>query len=149
MHLSRFRLRFTVRSLMIVVAIVGLLLGASLWVLEMRTRSAAYRRRAGEFGDMTYRAGSSVWTKEGRMVNFYDSENNWIRDEWAYKLAEKYSRLADRPWLPVDPDPPPPKPLAHPRKAVDLPADFRSWQWDGKPVCPWWTFLWVWRNGPY
>ena len=53
MRLSRFRPRFTVRSLMIAVAIVGLLMGAGRWLFEMRTRSAAYRERAFEFGSMT------------------------------------------------------------------------------------------------
>ena len=147
MHLNRNRLRFTVRSLMIVVAIVGLLLGASLWVLEMRTRSAAYRKRALEFGVMFWRgSGSAAWTKYGRMVDVYDSENDWIKDEWAYKQAEKYWRISHYPWLPVDPDPPPPKLLVHARAAVDLPAEMH---WAGRyryPDAPWWTFLWTWRR---
>ena len=57
MHLSRFRPRFTVRSLMIAVAIVGLLMGASLWIVEMRTRSVAYRKRAYKFAETGSRHG--------------------------------------------------------------------------------------------
>jgi hypothetical protein len=146
MHLSRIRRRFTARSLMIAVAIVGLLTGASLWIVEMRFRSAAYRLRAFEFGDMTGRVGEIWYTKDGRHFILYDNENDWHRYVWATKLAEKYWQLADRPWLPVEPDPPPPERLAHPRGAVDLPADFPSWGWYREPVYPWWTILWTWRR---
>jgi hypothetical protein len=147
MHPIRIRPRFTVRSLMIVVAMVGILLGSSLWVIEMRTRSAAYRKRAREFGDMTCRDGSNFFLMEDRRrINLYENENTFIINEWAYKLAEKYCRLADRPWSPVDPDQPRPKLLAHPRGALDLPADYPSWHWYREPVSPWWTFPWTWRQ---
>ena len=150
MHLSRFRPRFTVRSLMISVVIVGLLMGASLWIVEMRTRSAAYRQRAFEFGDMTgFRLGRTVQAKNGRSVNPMDDENTYLRYAWATKLAEKYWRLADRPWLPVEPDPPPPERLPHPRPAVDCPEGIQSWGWNRhrrEQVYPWWTFLWTWRQ---
>ncbi len=151
MHLSRIRPRFTVRSLMIAVAIAGLLMGASLWVVEMRTRSLAYRSRAYDFLGM-----SALWlgkggvTKDGRWVNLYDDENRYLRNAWARGLAEKYWQLALRPWLPVEPDPPPPEPLAHPRSALDCPAELQQrgpWcLWARQPVYPWWTFPWTWYN---
>jgi hypothetical protein len=146
MRLSRFRPRFTVRSLMIAVAIVGLVMGASLWLFEMRARSAAYRERAFHFGSMTcIRLGSHlVRAKNGLSVNPMDDENRYLKYVWAHKLAEKYWRLADRPWLPVEPDPPPPERLAHPRAAVDCEAELQLSHWHREPLYPWWTFLWSW-----
>jgi hypothetical protein len=149
MRLPRFRPRFTVRSLMIAVAIVGLVMGASLWLVEMRARSAAYRWRAFQFGSMTCtRLGHTVRAKNGLSVNPMDDENRYHKYAWAHKLAEKYWRLADRLWLPVEPDPPPPEPLAHPRVALDCPAEIQSWgwPWHREPFYPWWTFLWSWRG---
>jgi hypothetical protein len=84
------RPRLTIRRLMVVVAILALSLRSILWVVEMRTRSATYARRAFEFGLMSARSGSFVKTKDGRWVNRYDDENDWLRDGWACKLAEKY-----------------------------------------------------------
>jgi hypothetical protein len=145
--------RFTVRRLLIAVAVVGLLMGAGRCVVVMRTRSAAYRERAYEFGFMTTRVyGKGVQAKDGAYVNAYDNENNYLRYVWAREMANKYWQLADRPWLPVEPDLPPPEPLAHPRSAVDCPAELRSrgpWcRWLVEPVYPWWTFLWTCRHGP-
>jgi hypothetical protein len=154
MHLSRFRPRFTVRRLLIAVAMVGLLMGAGRWVVEMRTRSADYRERAYAFAETRGHARLSdffVTTKNGRVVSIHEDENFWIEHMWARELANKYWRLADRPWLPVEADPPRPKPLAHPRPAVDCPAElpsFCAWRRYSyvEPVYPWWTFLWTWRN---
>jgi hypothetical protein len=96
MRLSRFRPRFTVRSLMIAVAIVGLVMGASLWLFEMRARSAAYRERAFHFGSMTgIRLGSHlVRAKNGIWVNPMDDENRYLKYVWAHKLAERGRREA-------------------------------------------------------
>ena len=60
MHVSRFRPRFTVRRLLIAVAIVGLLMGAGRWVVEMRTRSAAYRKRAYVLAALRFIVGTSL-----------------------------------------------------------------------------------------
>jgi hypothetical protein len=140
------RPRFTVRRLMIAVAIFAVSLGAVRWVAEMRTRSADYQRRAEEFAASTARLSSGVFTKDGRLVNKYDNENTWLHDAWACKLAEKYWRLSDYPWLPVEPDPPPPERLAHPRPAINLPAEHRLDCWNRSSRPPAWTFLWTWRR---
>jgi hypothetical protein len=97
---------------------------------------------------MTRASGSGAITKDGRPVNIYDDENDWLRDAWACKLAEKYLRLSHYPWLPVEPDPPPPERLAHPRPAIDLPAEMASGRrWiDLDAHAPGWTFLWTWRR---
>ena len=139
------RVRFTVRRLMAAVAILALSLWAILWVVEMRTRSIAYERRALEFGLMTARMGSGLVTSDGRWVSKYDDENDWRHDAWACMLAAKYWRLSDYPWLPVEPDPPPPEPLPHPRCAIDLPAEMQSGCWNRDSRPPFWTLLWTWR----
>ena len=160
MHLSRIRPRFTVRRLMIAVAIVGFLMGSSLWVVKMRSRSADYRRRAhdlvsstGHFWNLNY----SVTTKDGRSVSVHETEDLCLHDAWARGLAEKYWQLSLRPWLPVEPDRPCPQ-AAHPRSAVDCPAEIHEGrmrpecQWYARPVYPWWTIPWTWgtpRMGYY
>ncbi len=137
--------RYTVRRLMVAVAILALSLRAILWLVEMRTRSAAYQRRAWEIGLMTARSGSGILTSDGRWVGIGEDENTRLHDAWACKLAEKYWRLSDYPWLPVEPDPPPPERLAQPRRAIDLPAEMESDCWDRGSRPPAWTFLWTWR----
>ena len=93
-----------------------------------------------------------VMTKDGVLVYHYQNENYWLTREWANKMTEKYWRLADRPWLSVEPDPPR-LGLARPRLAIDCPAELRarggSCHRYGDQFYPWWTFLWTWRNRPY
>ena len=42
------------------------------------------------------------------------------RDEWHERMGRKYRRAADRPWLPVAPDPPEPENLQEPERAFSL-----------------------------
>ena len=124
MRLSLIRPRFTVRRLMVVVAIVGLLL----WLVVMRTRSAAYQKIAFQFAQ--YPGHSSrmrhawhVKTSDGRIINYHEDENFWLQHAWATRLANKYWKLSLRPWLSAGPDPPRPELLAHPRAPADCPAE--------------------------
>jgi hypothetical protein len=121
-------------------------MGESLWIVEMRTRSADYNRRAWEFLDCRRSWDRSIITKDGRSVSAYDNENDWRKYAWACKLAQKYWRLSDYPWLPVEPDPPPPERVDHPRRAVDLPAEMELHGWNRSSRPPAWTFLWTWRR---
>lgn len=136
------RPRFTVRRLMITIAILAIGLGAIKWVVAMRVRSAAYQRWAYEFMLTTVRHGSAVRTADGRWVNIH--ENDRLRDDWAWRLAAKYRRLSYYPWLEAEPDPPLPRPLAHPRSALDLPErDFSLAASVRALRPPAWTFLWT------
>jgi hypothetical protein len=141
------RPRFTVRRLMIAVAILAIGFGAIKWVAEMRARSSDYRRRAIEFECRTLRRGSMVWKGGNRWVDRFDNENDCLRDDWARRMAAKYERLSYYPWLAAEPDPPPPLPLADPRSALELPGLDCS---TVTSVCdlrpPAWTFLWTWRR---
>jgi hypothetical protein len=141
--MKRPRLRFTMRRLMIAVAIIALSMGAARWVVVMRARSIAHYQRANDFARMMARAGSSTHTADGRVIDLYDNENYRIIDAWACPLARKYWRLSDYPWLPVEPDPPYPMLLDYPKGARDLPAKVHSGCWIRKSKPPAWTFLWT------
>ena len=140
------RVRFTVRRLMVAVAVFAVGFGGVAWVASMRALSAAYERRAEEFQLLTARMGSMVTTPDGRWVSRYDDENDLLSDAWAMRLAVKYQRLSYYPWLAVEPDLPPPEPLAHPRSARDVPerddSPARSFFGSRPPA---WTFPWTWR----
>jgi hypothetical protein len=70
------RPRFTVRRVMVAVAILAVLIRSTLWFVEMRTWSVEYNRRAFEFGLMTYKMSSGRLTSDGRWVCMYDDEND-------------------------------------------------------------------------
>jgi len=132
---------------MMAVAILAVGFGAFEWVAKMRDRAAAYRRRAFEYEMRTLRMGSMVSTTDGRWVDRYEDENDRLQDAWAWRMEAKYQHLSYYPWLAVEPDPPPPEPLAHPRGAREMPkrddsviAAVRG----SRP--PAWTILWTWRR---
>ncbi len=98
MHLSRFRPRFTLRGLMVAVAIFGLMFGFGMW---MSRRSAEFHKKA---------------KIHMRMIPIYTLPRigrwkppGYDRIEWARVMARKYRYAARYPWLPVAPDPPEPK----------------------------------------
>jgi hypothetical protein len=62
-------------------------------------------------------------------------------------MAAKYLRLSYYPWLAAEPDAPPPQHLAHPRRALELPAQNDSAKVSVLgPRRPARTFLWTWRR---
>jgi hypothetical protein len=129
------------------VVVAAILLGAVRWITVMRARSAEYELRAWKF--MDYGARNAIFklsrNKHGVTVDLYDNENDWRRYAWADKLARKYFRLSTYPWLPVEPDPPPPKPLDCPRGAPDLTPEMAPGKEPDPSLPPTWTFLWTWR----
>jgi hypothetical protein len=86
------RPRMTVRLLLVLVALTALAteLGLILW------RAWSYSKRA---------ADHARHLRSGRYF-IYDSTE--LR-EWHDQMRRKYERAASRPWLPVEPDPPPPE----------------------------------------
>jgi hypothetical protein len=87
------RVRFTVRWLMIAVAVVGMLWGGG---VEVQRRSARYRKIAdSHFPRIFHLRPGSIMTP---------------REKWHVALWRKYDRLSRYPWLPVEPDPTPPEP---------------------------------------
>lgn len=116
--------RFRLRTLMIVVAFVGVLLGVAFEVVRLRSLSREYEKRAlaarGALRQRRLSAGLSQvrWPAERDALPF---QYGWhmapllppdvARRHLAYwaSLALKNERAAQHPWLPVAPDPPRPE----------------------------------------
>jgi hypothetical protein len=101
------RLWFTVRRLMLVVALAAV----SVWGVKMWRVSREYARRAQSYKD-------SEWLEKGILVHRvaqgelagYHALLSQHKQRAAYYAAQarKYERAARYPWLPVEPDPPAP-----------------------------------------
>ena len=115
------RPRFTLRRLMLAVAILALLLGVWLWGERRRARFSAlagwHERQVlwnlcvivgypGPDGEYIYEAQA----RSQMPGNPPMSPHQQRISTWHYQIAMKYYRAARNPWLPVEPDPPPPKP---------------------------------------
>lgn len=87
------RPRFTVRWLMIAVAIVAVVLGLSRWLWN---RSVAFRAIADVHN--AHRMGS---------IPMHTGNLPWLM--YHIEMEKKYDRAARYPWLPVAPDPPEPQ----------------------------------------
>ena len=104
--------RFRIRTLMIAVAVVGLLAGL---VVALTRRSAGLRQQAASF--------AQVSNQEALQGMYIERRYHWgpaepekpiiaahfRRSDYYAALRAKYERAARRPWLPVAPDPPPPQ----------------------------------------
>jgi hypothetical protein len=101
------RVRFTIGRLMFAVAVVGLLLGAIVGVENRRRRFLALAS--------IHRAKMIAWEEVGSSEasrERFDISGRKVSleaDRWHSQMAEKYKRAAERPWLPVEPDPPEPE----------------------------------------
>jgi hypothetical protein len=103
--------RFSVRRLMVAVAMVGVILAT---ILGVERRRVAFQRLR--------------WWYQGQASVYYskkfDAERNTLEsnrrstdtvselqllEDYYWAMAGKYELAADRPWLPVAPDPPKPK----------------------------------------
>jgi hypothetical protein len=86
--------RFRLRTLMIVVAIVGIVFG-------LARRSAVYHQQAERQLQIL------------EMEDFPSGPNDPLHFnlfiEYHVRLMDKYNRAARYPWFPVPPDPPPPQ----------------------------------------
>jgi hypothetical protein len=87
------RVRFTVRRLMVIVAIVGMAIGLSRWLW---LRSLAFDRLAG-FHSIRSNYGNPLDANVQMKLTYHNA------------LWNKYRRAARHPWLPIEPDPPEPE----------------------------------------
>jgi hypothetical protein len=104
------RFRFTVRRMMVAVAIVGI----CVWGEWMRRASVAHRERAEHFrllGLPSSHTGVALLTSaEERRIALASAEARERRFNRYYEfMIAKYERAARYPWLPVEPDPPEPE----------------------------------------
>jgi hypothetical protein len=136
--MRRPRLPITLRQLTVAVGIIAL-------ALAMRRQSAAYHQRAEAYAWIAFHHGSGVWDENGQLVDRDPATR--VRDAWAQKMAEKYWRLSDDPWLPVEPDPPPPpEALSHLTATLEPPTvDAPNWEFRLTNP-PAWTLLWTWQS---
>ena len=109
MHLPR--LRFTVRRMMLAVAILACILA----VAAMAFRSYEGKRRVALFRALAEYHMMMEW-KSKREIYGTDSAGHHRhfsaptpRNDFHRQMREKYERAARDPWLPVAPDPPVPK----------------------------------------
>jgi hypothetical protein len=114
MRLPRFRLR----TLMVVVAVAGIVSGAEV----MQTRRLNFLKRAKDYAGREWRTrrdwevatGSFKGKGEnvlcGQMWRALVEEVPYLPSRLAYysRMRAKYEHAARYPWLPVAPDPPPP-----------------------------------------
>jgi hypothetical protein len=95
------RVRFTIRRIMVAVAVVGIILAA--WRLSADRRARADHHR--------HRRASSFTIADGGIVS-RDDQGMIVSPEmslWHAEMTLKYPRAACYPWLPVRPDPPEPE----------------------------------------
>ncbi len=91
--------RMTTRRWMIAVAVVGIVLGVTIERRNRFRKIAAHHQ--GQFRKLV---------SQGHLILSSGSSDDPImrRLEWHESMRLKYERSARYPWLPVDPDPPPP-----------------------------------------
>jgi len=97
--------RFTVRRLMVAVAIVAVVLGLGLKGLHHWQLSSGYSQTAATYQTSAYEI-VIIATPDGRVLNPPSDR----RREWLWEKYKLYRHAAHRPCLPVPPDPPEPKP---------------------------------------
>jgi hypothetical protein len=105
------RPRFTIRRLMIAVVAIALILGLEAtrrrWMGASTTyhiRAEGYWRKARDASEKAWRLALTLRSDDAPEI----AREQRLADHWG-SLMKKYRRLADRPWLPVEPDPPEPK----------------------------------------
>jgi hypothetical protein len=100
------RMRFTVRRLMIAVAVLGTSLGGFAY-LERRCQEF---QALAQYHDHEHGLGSALGL-DGicRAINIRGEVVPAALDNWHTELAEKYRHAAQVPWLAVEPDPPRPE----------------------------------------
>jgi hypothetical protein len=95
------RARFTLRQVILIVAAISLVCPLLARYIRLSQVAASHEKRiiAG-----ARRTNCFIGPRATPAVAYIPTETGW----WHYRMKEKYKRLSLRPWLPVEPDPPPP-----------------------------------------
>jgi hypothetical protein len=100
------RVRFTMRRMMVMVAIMALPLAGTSQAIKWSVVSHARRDKAEEFQRYKATFDRMLYRGDPGKQAYYQSMSHYYR-----LMEEKYHHAAERPWDPVTPDPPiPPKP---------------------------------------
>jgi hypothetical protein len=111
--------QFTVRRLMVAVPVLAALLWAGLEGVGLGKRARHYRELALSYSNMLRLAEEDAAGKEERITRWANRPEDprherWTKELWRSReqaayysaMANKYHRLASRPWEPLTPDPP-------------------------------------------
>lgn len=116
------RVRFRVRSLLVVVAVAGLICGMLVQYATDRRRES-FRNRAESFAYGEADVIEQIADKLGEARRLDRESGNGSRKAailredaeklarvaaWHVKMERRYARAAEHPWEPLAPDPPPP-----------------------------------------
>ena len=101
------RVRFTVRRMMVAVAVLAVVLGAGEATRKRRSRFGREAGFHGAFMRLYARSPPVHFPNKERLA----SHRRSLAEKKAYheSLAGKYEQAARHPWLPVAPDPPEPE----------------------------------------
>ena len=100
--MKRPRVRFTVRRIMVAVAIVAI----CCWTVADMERRSRFRRLAEHHSSKMY---PDIACNAGGLYIVGEGIVSQDRVSWHRALHDKYERAARRPWLLVNPDPPMPR----------------------------------------
>ena len=97
------RWRLPLWSLMLLILLVGIILGGSVW---LRNRADRYRRMAQYYSEVGEVLEMSYTAFQAR------NEPSWAQgalrhNRWANRTADAYKRAAERPWISVEVEPAP------------------------------------------
>ena len=98
------RVRFTVRRMMVAVAVVALIQAGE----NLRRRSRDYAARADNYAVELTLGGASEPRPAITAEEILSERRNAERLRYCSAMEQKYRNAARRPWLRVEPDPPPP-----------------------------------------
>ena len=94
------RVRFTIRRMIVAVAIISLLIAA---LMEIQNRRARFLKIAQSHSSWEQ---DRLWfAGNGRVQELVGAE----RRRWRLEMGKKYLEAARHPWIPVSSDPPEPK----------------------------------------
>ncbi len=103
------RVRFTVRRLMVAVALAAVAIGGVAWVARVERLASEYRRQYARHSAEVQRYGEEA----SKALGLGGGRERHVRASrlaaYHARLESKYGRAAHNPWLPVEPDPPPPE----------------------------------------
>jgi hypothetical protein len=98
------RIRFTVRRLMLAVAVVAIIIAAVFWTQRLMVLRKVYLGKAAAYAYYEGIAKQETHKRLGR-----DGSGYPFYPEYFTAMRAKYEHAAQCPWLPIAPDPPAPE----------------------------------------